>query len=260
MKVALRREIEEVPLSNSFPVPNYRKLLKSGIERWKVDALRALCDTIPMKPKIFLYNIYRKNLFIVKLPIEGIFVGESFMKIYSEEEIKKLDIEYNNLIPIEGIIWKEFAKKVNSINHKDKIYFQRKMVDDALNQYCAGYYIYPEKDNDFYSGLKKIILNTIEHFPKEYYFWWCVYYYFLSDKKNLEKSLRDFLIVNKELFDENNFDEYIFVQDFLDLYKNAYSGFWKKLSEYFKKLKNTKAENLCNLFENFYYNCNTYSQ
>ena len=57
IKVALKTEIEEVPLSKSFPAPNYKKLLESGVERWKVDAVRALRDTIPMKPKRYSWSM-----------------------------------------------------------------------------------------------------------------------------------------------------------------------------------------------------------
>lgn len=54
MKVAMAAEAEKVPLSKSFPAPNYKKLLETGIESWKVDAVRALRDTIPIKPKKYL--------------------------------------------------------------------------------------------------------------------------------------------------------------------------------------------------------------
>ena len=57
IKVATEEEIEKVPLSKSFPAPNYKKLLESGIESWKVDAVRALRDTIPMKPKKYSWKI-----------------------------------------------------------------------------------------------------------------------------------------------------------------------------------------------------------
>ena len=57
MKTATEREIEKVPLSKSFPAPNYKKLLESGVERWKVDAVRALRDIIPMKPKKYSWKI-----------------------------------------------------------------------------------------------------------------------------------------------------------------------------------------------------------
>lgn len=51
IKTAKEDEIEKVPLSKSFPAPNYEKLLELGIESWKVDAIRALRDTVPPKPK-----------------------------------------------------------------------------------------------------------------------------------------------------------------------------------------------------------------
>lgn len=100
--------------------------------------------------------------------------------------------------------------------------------------------------------MRQIIFYTVETLPKEYYFWWCVYYFFKGDKKNLEKSLDKLPFAEVEESD--------FAADFLDIYKNAYKGFWQKLSERFKNLKNFEAENLCNLFEDFYYNCKTDSE
>ena len=42
MKVALETEAERVPLSKSFPAPNYKKLLETGMASWKVEAVKAL--------------------------------------------------------------------------------------------------------------------------------------------------------------------------------------------------------------------------
>ena len=57
IKVATQTEIEQVPLSKSFPAPNYKKLLESGVESWKVDAVRALRDAIPSKPRKYSWLI-----------------------------------------------------------------------------------------------------------------------------------------------------------------------------------------------------------
>ena len=57
MKVATETEIEGVPLSKSFPVPNYKKFLESGMESWKVDAVRALRDAIESKPRKYSWLI-----------------------------------------------------------------------------------------------------------------------------------------------------------------------------------------------------------
>ena len=57
IKVAIETEVESVPLSKSFPAPNYKKLLESGLESWKVDAIRALRDAIPPKPRKYSWLI-----------------------------------------------------------------------------------------------------------------------------------------------------------------------------------------------------------
>ena len=57
IKVAIESEVEGSPLSKSFPAPNYKKLLENGIESWKVNAVRALRDAIPMKPKKYSWLI-----------------------------------------------------------------------------------------------------------------------------------------------------------------------------------------------------------
>lgn len=57
IRVAIETEVEDVPLSKSFPSPNYKKLLESGVESWKVDAVRALRDAIPLKPKKYSWRI-----------------------------------------------------------------------------------------------------------------------------------------------------------------------------------------------------------
>lgn len=57
MKTALEEEVEKVPLSKSSTASNYKKLLESGIEQWKVDAVRALRDAIPNKPRKYSWRI-----------------------------------------------------------------------------------------------------------------------------------------------------------------------------------------------------------
>lgn len=57
IRVAVENEVEGVPLSKSFPAPNYKKILESGVESWKVDAVRALRDAIPLKPRKYSWLI-----------------------------------------------------------------------------------------------------------------------------------------------------------------------------------------------------------
>ena len=57
MKSAVRTEMESSPLTKTFPVANYNKLIERGIERWKVDAIRALREAIPPKPRRYSWQL-----------------------------------------------------------------------------------------------------------------------------------------------------------------------------------------------------------
>lgn len=50
MQMAGESEVAAVPLSKSWPAPNYAKLLDSGIEPWRVHAVRALREALLPKP------------------------------------------------------------------------------------------------------------------------------------------------------------------------------------------------------------------
>ena len=58
LREAGKTEIEIAPFSKTWAVPNYEKLLESGIESWKVDAIRACRDVIPSKkPSKYNYEL-----------------------------------------------------------------------------------------------------------------------------------------------------------------------------------------------------------
>lgn len=50
LQMANESEVKTVPLSKSWPAPNYTKLLDSGMAPWKVHAVRALRETLLPKP------------------------------------------------------------------------------------------------------------------------------------------------------------------------------------------------------------------
>lgn len=179
------------------------------------------------------------------------------MKSYSDDEIKKLNEEYYNLMP-EGISWKDFAEKINFLCHPDKLYFQSRLLIDIVDNFYAGYWYYANKLSSSDKEFRQIILDTVETLPKNIYYWWSVYYFFSDDRKNLEKTLDKLFIPNPN--EENPINEEEFAQRFLDIFKNAYPKFWENMAARFKKVKNTQAENLCILFEKFYYDCKTDDQ
>ena len=106
------------------------------------------------------------------------------MKIYSDDEIKKLNEEYNKLIDkYQNLSWTNFAKKINSMNHPDKIEFQSMMINEIIGRFYSGYWFYNEKLSSSDKEFRQIIFDTVETFPKDYYYWWIVYYFFLTIRK-----------------------------------------------------------------------------
>ena len=100
MKTALEEEVENVPLSKSFPAPNYKKLLESGIEQWKVDAVRALRDAIPNKPRKYSWRImeWTEQAAIMRDMSISILENEWTKETFSSEleKMKKRDPEYES--------------------------------------------------------------------------------------------------------------------------------------------------------------------
>lgn len=72
LALAAKEEIEKVPFSKAWPKPDYEKLLKNGMEPWRVHAIRALRDTaVSEKP-----HRYR-----------GMLIGEWAKKVVVMQEI-----------------------------------------------------------------------------------------------------------------------------------------------------------------------------
>ena len=99
MKVAMTAEAERVPLSKSFPAPNYKKLLENGIESWKVDAVRALRDTVPMKTKKYSWKIkeWAEEMTILRDMSISVLEDKWTAEEFSEEleNFKKRESEYS---------------------------------------------------------------------------------------------------------------------------------------------------------------------
>lgn len=112
------------------------------------------------------------------------------MKNYSDDEIKKLNDEYSRLInKYQNLSWIDFAEKINSLQHPDKIEFQGMMLREIFIFYYGNYWYYQNKLSSSDKEFRKIIFDTVETLPKDYYYWWSVYYFFANDRKNLEKTL-----------------------------------------------------------------------
>lgn len=66
LALAAKEEVEKAPFSKVWPKPDYEKLLKNGMEPWRVHAIRALRDvTVSMKPhhyRNFLIGEWAKDV------------------------------------------------------------------------------------------------------------------------------------------------------------------------------------------------------
>ena len=112
IKVATEIEIEGVPLSKSFPAPNYKKLLESGVESWKVDAVRVLRDAIESKPRKYSWLIreWAEKVSILRdmsvSVLEDKWTAEEFSA--ELEKMKSRDSEYSHTLQDS----KEVAQKI----------------------------------------------------------------------------------------------------------------------------------------------------
>ncbi|MBO4780742.1 MAG: hypothetical protein J5497_08910 [Selenomonadaceae bacterium] len=112
IKVAVETEVEGVPLSKSFPSPNYKKLLESGVESWKVDAVRALRDAIPLKPRKYSWLIreWSEKVSVLRDMSVSVLENKWTAKEFSAEleKMKSSDSEYSHTLQES----KEVAQKI----------------------------------------------------------------------------------------------------------------------------------------------------
>ena len=105
MKVALETEAERVPLSKSFPAPNYKKLLETGMSSWKVDAVRALRDTIPLKPKKYSWRVreWAEEMTVLREMAVSVLEDKWTEEEFSSEleKFRKQESEYSRGLKIE---------------------------------------------------------------------------------------------------------------------------------------------------------------
>ena len=52
--MASEDEIATLPITKSWPIPNYKNLLKRDVPAWRVDAVRALREVVPQKPRKYI--------------------------------------------------------------------------------------------------------------------------------------------------------------------------------------------------------------
>ena len=74
-------EVGSVPFSKSWPKPNYEKLLESGMDSWRVDAIRALREVVEQIPR---RKVYKRTF-------------QCTCAVFREFALRVVDGEYDNL-------------------------------------------------------------------------------------------------------------------------------------------------------------------
>ena len=112
VREAIANDVVKMPLSKLFPAPNYQKLLESGIEVWKIDAVRALRDTVPRKPKKYSWLIreWADTMEVLRNMAISVLEDKWTKEEFGEEleKFKTLASEYSSVIPSR----KEMAEQI----------------------------------------------------------------------------------------------------------------------------------------------------
>ena len=169
---------------------------------------------------------------------------------FTQDELDKLDEQYQKFVDEnQNLSWEQFAEKINllPVHHKRKNYFRQKFCGEFLGYYCGGWTHYPKKISSFDKSQREIFCDVVKHLPQSHYYLWSVYHFFNGDYENCELCLEKIF----QYFD-GDYNEEFFAQRFLQDFKNAYPGFWKKMAARFKKVGCAEAEDLSNLFEAYY--------
>lgn len=169
---------------------------------------------------------------------------------FTQEELDKLNEQYQKFCDEnQNISWEDFAEKINSlpVRQDEKNYFRQSFCGEFLDYYCARWIRYSKRLSAYDKDQRKLFCDTVEKMPKSYLYLWSICHFFNGDYKNVEHCLDEFF----QRFD-GIYDESLFAMKFLQDFKDAYPGFWKKMSARFKKIGCTELEELATLFDGYY--------
>lgn len=160
----------------------------------------------------------------------------------------------------------EISDKLLSMNENEYTDVLRKrFCSDVLYLVSMGYTKYDNMDFEK-NKLVELLLRNIELLPKEAIYYRAVYAYFKHDEKNFLKSVEEMLKRDYEEYRDkiNSPEEFanegLIVDLFFEPFKEAFQGFWKKLSLIIKKYPHQEGlPELCEMIDE-YYTCKTDSE
>ena len=146
-------EIASVPLSKSWPQPNYAKLLDSGVEPWKVDAVRALRDAIERQPGKRSYKLgaWAEEVGLLRDMAVSVLDGE-----YSEEklalQLEDFGVGRNDFVGLHpGIRKFEIARKAKNLKLMyGKLGHEQSFADLTIEKVEEHFNPRPEDNRTYY--------------------------------------------------------------------------------------------------------------
>lgn len=171
-------------------------------------------------------------------------------------------INYNNLY-VEKYGGKPFEEISADINHiSDKVMqdnLRLELCNDLLYAITTGYTRYDTKtDLQVLPGVKLYLWNTKKLSPNRHFFW-SIYYFFRKEYDSCLREINAQLLQMTEQMKSDThggrtiFDEALFVDYFVEPYKNAYNGFWRQLSNLLDKYPVSQdIKDYCRVIEMFY--------
>lgn len=101
LQSAKQEDVQSVPLSKSWPEPDYQKLIDEGADPYVVASMRAMRDAIPTKPRSYGVVAWGKQVEALRAYAEGLLNGD----IDAEQQRKRLEGDFaRSLRDLQGSI------------------------------------------------------------------------------------------------------------------------------------------------------------
>lgn len=176
----------------------------------------------------------------------------------SNEEFNKL---YNELIP-RGIKYKDASKALKGTKSEHINEIRKAFCSELLYSISQGYTKYNHAE--FEKGeLVNIFLENVKLLPEEYTYFHLIYHFFKDEQQECLALLKYYIDtlyneVKEELKKPEDFiNEGVFIDEFFEPFKEAFSGFWSTLAKILRDYPTQEGlPELCEIIEK-YYACKT---
>lgn len=173
----------------------------------------------------------------------------------TSEEYEKIYNEQYNEVPLENV-----PRLIEQIKDKTEQEEMRRLFCNDLLYYITTGYTKYKTDEDFETNpIIKLFNENVEKLNNDDNFFWSMYYFYKRDYRNCIDKIKVLLSESLNLYSKGNnsyisfIDEDVFVDCFLEPYKNAFDGFWEQLYEILNELPvEQDIKDFCRLINAYY--------